>query len=165
MLRKEDFSLLQEWNSASPEMTEGFAVQLYDRYLSGAPLSILLLEGEMGAGKTTFVHGFGSALGIDGVINSPTFNLCNHYDGSQGELFHYDLYRLSSPDEVEDLGFADDWSSSRAPGSRPAIHVIEWFERAEGLFPSRIPTYLVTLQIAGDEMEGPRTIHVYRRND
>ena len=84
------------------------------------------LHGEMGAGKTTFVRRFVSLFDIGDNVNSPSFSLLNIY--GNGRIHHFDLYRLKSVQEVEDLGFSEIWESD-------TISLVEWPERAEYLIP------------------------------
>lgn len=71
-----------------------------------APGDVLLLSGELGAGKTAFVQGFGAGLGVEERITSPTFTLAHHYDGRL-TLHHLDVYRLERLAEIEDIGVAE----------------------------------------------------------
>ncbi|MCP9771998.1 tRNA (adenosine(37)-N6)-threonylcarbamoyltransferase complex ATPase subunit type 1 TsaE [Synechococcus sp. Tobar12-5m-g] len=93
------------------------------------PLSVLLLQGELGAGKTCLVQGLGMALGIEEPITSPTFALAQHYRGlRQGRptyLVHLDLYRLEQPASADEL-FAQEEEEARSLG---AVLVVEWPER------------------------------------
>jgi tRNA threonylcarbamoyladenosine biosynthesis protein TsaE len=98
-----------------------------------APLAkggdIVLLAGELGAGKTTFTQGFGKALGIDEQITSPTFTLMRPYDGNALRLLHCDVYRLDHLQEIIDLGInelVDD----------EAVALIEWGDMAEPVLPT-----------------------------
>lgn len=84
------------------------------------------LHGEMGAGKTTFVRTFVGLFDIRDNVNSPSFSLLNIY--GNGRIHHFDLYRLRSVQEVEDLGFSEIWESD-------TVSLIEWPERAEFLIP------------------------------
>jgi tRNA threonylcarbamoyladenosine biosynthesis protein TsaE len=68
---------------------------------------VIVLAGEMGAGKTAFAQGFGRALGVDEPITSPTFTLVHSYDGGRVPMHHADLYRLSTVHEVDDLGLLE----------------------------------------------------------
>jgi tRNA threonylcarbamoyladenosine biosynthesis protein TsaE len=68
---------------------------------------VIVLAGEMGAGKTAFAQGFGRALGVHEPITSPTFTLVHSYDGGRLAMFHADLYRLSTVHEVDDLGLLE----------------------------------------------------------
>lgn len=89
------------------------------------PGSILLLDGELGSGKTTLVQGIGSGLGIADLIVSPTFVLVNEYDDGRIPLYHFDLYRLNAA-EADALAIETYWDSREyAPG----IVAIEWADR------------------------------------
>lgn len=88
------------------------------------PGDVVCLEGDLGAGKTTFTQGLAKALGVPGRVVSPTFCIVQEH----GNLVHMDLYRLNSEADVLDLG----WDDFRARG---AIIVVEWPERAGSLIP------------------------------
>ena len=87
--------------------------------------SLLLLEGTLGAGKTSLVQGMASAVGIDEPITSPTFALAQHYPQGQPPLVHLDLYRLELPAAADDL-FLQEEEEAVEMG---AILVVEWSER------------------------------------
>ncbi|HIK37668.1 MAG: tRNA (adenosine(37)-N6)-threonylcarbamoyltransferase complex ATPase subunit type 1 TsaE [Geminocystis sp.] len=107
------------------------------------PNSVLLLQGDLGAGKTTLVQGLGQALGITEPILSPTFTLINEYPEARIPLYHVDLYRLT-PDQVQLLHLENYWQAIDVP---PGITAIEW----ANLLPQLPPHYyLVTLQILHD---------------
>jgi tRNA threonylcarbamoyladenosine biosynthesis protein TsaE len=93
---------------------------------SAGSAQILLLEGNLGAGKTSLVQGIAAALGIDEPITSPSFALAQHYSGScQGRstaLVHLDLYRLEQPAAAEEL-FAQEEEEAQALG---ALLAVEW---------------------------------------
>ena len=87
--------------------------------------SILLLEGDLGSGKTTLVQGMGRGLGIQEPIVSPTFTLINEYIEGRLPLYHLDLYRLQ-PEEVEGLNLDSYWEGFEMP---LGIVAIEWADR------------------------------------
>ena len=89
------------------------------------PGDVFRLIGELGSGKTTFARGFIQALGFDGEVRSPTFNLVHVYDTSP-PVCHADLYRLDLPRDVAHLGLSD--------YAETHVLLIEWAERAAGLF-------------------------------
>lgn len=97
------------------------------------PNAILALSGDLGAGKTTFVQGLASGLGIDAPVQSPTFVLLNEYPNEYSgslDLFHFDLYRLKSGADFLGLGFDEYFDKG-------GICAIEWPERIESLLPER----------------------------
>ena len=99
------------------------------------PGAVVWLEGELGAGKTTFARGVAGALGVAGPAPSPTYALVHHYDGRRGPVYHVDCYRLGSPDEARDL----DWETLITGD----VLLIEWPERAGSWAPR--PTHRVRL--------------------
>ena len=89
------------------------------------PGSVILLEGDLGAGKTTLVQGIGKGLGITEPIVSPTFTLINEYTEGRLPLYHLDLYRLE-PQEVAALNLESYWEGVEVI---PGIVAVEWAER------------------------------------
>ena len=90
---------------------------------------IMAFSGELGAGKTTFIQAICRKLGIEVEVNSPTFALVNEYFSPAGDsVYHFDLYRIESPDELFDMGYVEYFYS----GSRC---LIEWPEKARELIP------------------------------
>jgi tRNA threonylcarbamoyladenosine biosynthesis protein TsaE len=89
------------------------------------PKSVILLEGDLGAGKTTLIQGIGEGLGISEAIVSPTFTLINEYTEGRLPLYHIDLYRLSS-DGVDSLHPEIYWEGIEVT---PGITAIEWAQR------------------------------------
>ena len=102
-----------EYLSKSVLQTQNIAKQFAKTLKKG---DIVLLNGEMGAGKTVFVKGVAKALGITAQITSPTYAYMNDYDGI---LYHYDCYRLSSGEDAEGLGLTDYFYAD-------GICIIEW---------------------------------------
>lgn len=97
------------------------------------PGGLLLLEGDLGAGKTTFTQALARVYGVTRAVTSPTFTLANEYrlpDG--GRLVHFDLYRLASPEGLYDLGLEDALE-------RGARMVMEWPERAARVIDRELP--------------------------
>lgn len=88
-----------------------------------APGDVVLLIGDLGAGKTTLVQGLAAELGVAERVTSPTFALCNVYSSRLGDLHHYDLYRLQSPRELPALGLEESLSEA-------GLTLIEWPELA-----------------------------------
>ncbi len=110
------------WSLDSPESTIQFGSTLTKNFPN---LSILLLNGPIGAGKTTFVKGIAKSLGIEEPITSPTFPLSQHYPSGSPPLVHLDLYRLEKPSLANEF-FIQEEEESRAMG---ALMVVEWPER------------------------------------
>ena len=92
------------------------------------PGSVVAMHGELGSGKTCFVRGMAEALGIPHAITSPTFTLIQEYRGRRW-LYHIDLYRLKSPDELLNIGFEEYLESD-------GIVVVEWAEHAAEVLPA-----------------------------
>jgi tRNA threonylcarbamoyladenosine biosynthesis protein TsaE len=93
------------------------------------PGALVTFEGDLGAGKTTFIQAVARGLGVRGAATSPTYALVHRYRGARGPVFHLDCFRLRSPDEAADL----DWEGLVAEGD--AI-LVEWPERAGGWIPA-----------------------------
>ncbi len=91
------------------------------------PGSVILLEGNLGSGKTTLVQGMGEGLGIEQGIDSPTFTLINEYFGGRIPLYHLDLYRLEAA-EIEGLNLDIYWDGLEV---EPGIVAIEWADKLE----------------------------------
>lgn len=116
---------------ADAEATQLLGIKLGQLLTAG---SVLLLEGNLGSGKTTLVQGIGEGLGITEAIVSPTFTLVNEYTQGRLPLYHLDLYRLQS-EEVKQLNLESYWNEWEYP---LGIVAIEWAERLV----SKPPAYL-----------------------
>ncbi len=88
--------------------------------------AVVALYGDLGAGKTAFVRGMARGLGIDARVSSPTFTIVNEYLGAR-ELYHFDMYRLGSSDELFDIGWEDYLS-------RGGVCAVEWSENVADAF-------------------------------
>jgi tRNA threonylcarbamoyladenosine biosynthesis protein TsaE len=100
-----------------------------DFRLSYDKANILLLKGDLGAGKTTFVKEYLSHLGYDkNSIDSPTFSIVNTYRQSDKKSYHFDLYRLNTPEEIDDLGFFEYTESGN-------LCFVEWPEKIADFLP------------------------------
>jgi tRNA threonylcarbamoyladenosine biosynthesis protein TsaE len=107
-----------EYITNSSEETKQIATQLASTFKGG---EVILATGPLGAGKTAFCQGLGKAIGVKGIINSPTFNLIKVYKGSKFTLYHVDCYRLENADEErKDLGLDE------VLGDKSIITYIEW---------------------------------------
>jgi tRNA threonylcarbamoyladenosine biosynthesis protein TsaE len=112
--------------------------------------AIVELNGDLGAGKTTFARNLLRALGITGTIKSPTYAIMESYATPASEqgpsagapISHFDFYRFNDPQEWEDAGFRDIFAA-------PGLKLIEWPEKAHGLLPT--PDLQLTLESLGDD--------------
>lgn len=133
---------MAEWieigRTNSAEETKALAAKLAGALEPGA---VIALDGDLGAGKTQFTQGLAAALGIADAVTSPTFNLMVVYDGGRLPLYHFDLYRLEDPLELEDVGF---YEYVEADG----VACVEWATK----FPDELPDdrLEVYLEVTGE---------------
>lgn len=126
--------------TTSAEQTAAFAAALAELASSG---DLIVLSGDLGAGKTAFAKGFGAALDISEPITSPTFTLVREYRGRL-KMYHLDVYRLDQIEEALDLGLAELLDDD-------AVTLIEW---GEAILPALPPEYLeVRLELGDDDDE------------
>lgn len=124
--------------------TTAFAQQLAAA-LTRTPQSLnacISLEGDLGAGKTTFVRHLLRALGVQGRIKSPTYAVVEPYEVAAGAIWHFDFYRFSDPREWEDAGFRDIFAS-------PGLKLCEWPQHAQGVMPT--PDLSLHIAVSEDE--------------
>ncbi len=107
-----------EYITHSPEETAALGAHLAEKLGPGA---VVAFTGDLGAGKTAFVSGMARGLGIPNRVTSPTFTIVNEYEGGRLPLFHFDMYRLGSADELFDIGWEDYLT-------RGGICAVEWSE-------------------------------------
>ncbi|MEI6709126.1 MAG: tRNA (adenosine(37)-N6)-threonylcarbamoyltransferase complex ATPase subunit type 1 TsaE [Methylococcales bacterium] len=122
---------------ASTEATEQFGAALWTIL---PETGVIFLQGELGAGKTTLVRGFLRGAGFMGAVKSPTFTLVEEYNLGERKIFHFDLYRLSDPEELEWIGIRDYFSKN-------CLCFIEWAERGIGFLPT--PDAVISLAVQG----------------
>ena len=114
-----------EYLSHSPEETEHIGEMLGRRLRPG---TVVAYRGGLGMGKTSFTRGLARGLGCAGRVTSPTFTIVNEYDGAT-PLFHFDMYRLGSSDELFDIGWEDYLT-------RGGVCAVEWSERVNDAMPA-----------------------------
>lgn len=95
---------------------------------------VILLYGDIGAGKTTFTKFLLGFLGVKSVVSSPTFTLLNEYEGDF-PVYHFDMYRISNSDELYELGFEDYLNSKSSPFVKTGLTLIEWPENIKSILP------------------------------
>ena len=125
-----------------------------DTEAAGAALAVLMREGDLppyvalygdlGVGKTAFVRGFASVIAPGAPVRSPTFALVNEYRGKDMHLFHFDMYRITSEDDLYSIGY-DDYLM------RAGICLVEWSEN----IPNDIPPHHVRVEITKDNAADP----------
>ena len=110
--------------SKSSEETENIAFE-FSKTLKGG--EIITLDGDLGAGKTAFVRGLARGLNITDTVSSPTFTIVNEYRHGDLPLYHFDVYRIGSSDELYDIGWEDYISGN-------AVVVMEWACKVSDIF-------------------------------
>jgi len=116
------------YQSYSAEDTFSFGVQIGE---SCQPGDIILLNGDLGVGKTVFSKGIGKGLGITEPISSPTFTILQIYEEGRIPLYHFDVYRIADIEEMEEIGYEDYFYGQ-------GICLIEWASRIEEILPDNV---------------------------
>ena len=111
-----------EFITNSPEETEAVGMALGKRLTPG---TVIAYQGDLGAGKTAFTRGVACGLGAKESVTSPTYTIVNEYLGGRMPLFHFDMYRLGSEDELFDIGWEDYLE-------RGGVCAVEWSENVWG---------------------------------
>lgn len=115
------------------------------------PGQIYTLNGDLGAGKTIFTKGMAAGLGIEEPVSSPTFTIVQEYSGGRLPLYHFDVYRIGEPEEMEEIGYDDYFFGE-------GVCLIEWAELIRELLPERV----ISVSIEKDLEKGfdYRLIHI-----
>ncbi len=112
---------------------------------------VVTLDGDLGAGKTAFTRGVAEGLGLKDNVVSPTFTIVNEYTNGKTSLFHFDVYRIDSSDDLYDIGWEDYLS-------RDGICIVEWASIVEDVF--TMPYYKVTIRKNPDISPDYREIEI-----
>lgn len=113
------------FESRSPEETAAFGERLGR---DARPGEVYCLSGDLGVGKTVFTKGFARGLGVSEMVTSPTFAIMNSYEGERLPLYHFDVYRISGGDELEETGCADYFYGG-------GVCLVEWAETVRDAIP------------------------------
>jgi len=136
--------------SDSPKLTQEFAAELASTLNGG---EVIAFRGDLGAGKTCFTRGLAKGLEYNGEVTSPTFALINEYLGGRLPIFHFDMYRISSWEELYSSGFFDYIEEG-------GVVVAEWSENIENALPEN--TIYVEIEKLG---ESERKIKIFKKED
>ena len=127
-----------EFITNSPAQTEEIGMKLAEKLKPG---TVIAYRGDLGAGKTAFTRGLARGLGIQDPVTSPTYTIVNEYLGGRIPLFHFDMYRLHSADDLFDIGW-DDYLE------RGGVCAVEWSENVEDALEDPIT---VTIEKLGEQ--------------
>lgn len=136
---------MQQYISPSPEATRELARRLAGFLIAG---DVVLLQGNLGAGKTEFVKGLAEGLQVTEGVTSPTFTLLNIYQG-RVPVYHFDLYRLEEPEDLDNIGFSEFIGGD-------GVAVIEWPD----LFSSEMPDEYVKVELATGGNPAERSLRI-----
>lgn len=121
------------YESYSPEETLALAKQLGAQAQAG---TVCTLSGDLGVGKTVFAQGLAQGLGITEAISSPTFTIVQVYDEGRLPFYHFDVYRIGDPEEMDEIGYEDYFYGD-------GVCLIEWAELIEELLPAHRTELLI----------------------
>ena len=141
---------MEEFISNSTVDTENIAFELAKTLKGG---EVIAFRGDLGAGKTCFTRGLALGLGFEGTVNSPTFALINEYIGGRIPLYHFDMYRISSWDELYSSGYFEYLETK-------AVVAAEWSENIENALPDS--TVYVQIEKTG---ENSRKIKIFNKKE
>lgn len=129
------------FESHSREETIKFAA---DMAAKAEPGEVFTLTGDLGVGKTVFAKGFAKGLGVTEPVTSPTFTIVQEYLSGRLPFYHFDVYRIGDPDEMEETGFYDYLD-------RGGVVLIEWAELIEDILPSPRTAIKLEKDLDGDD--------------
>ena len=135
-----------EFITHSPMETEQLGQKLGQTLPAG---TVIAYRGDLGAGKTAFTRGLARGLGCTDIVTSPTYTIVNEYLGGRIPLFHFDMYRLASSDDLFDIGWEDYLA-------RNGVCAVEWSERAEDL----LEEDAIRVHIGRGETDDERVIRI-----
>ena len=127
-----------------------FSKNLLEKNLSRS--IIVFLEGNLGAGKTTFTKGLMKGLGYKELVKSPTYNLVEIHETEKLKVFHFDLYRINEPRELTEIGIGEYLEEENS------ICIFEWPENAQSLLPQ--PDYTIEIEHSDDKQLDKRNIRI-----
>lgn len=130
---------MMEFITHSPEETEELGARLAKMLVQG---DVIAYRGDLGAGKTAFTRGVAKGLGICEQVTSPTYTIVNEYLNGRIPLFHFDMYRLETADDLFDIG----WEDYLARGG---VCAVEWSENVSGAL---VGAMLITISNLGDSV-------------
>ncbi len=125
---------MKTYISSSPEETQKIASELAKTLKGG---EVIAFKGDLGMGKTCFTRGLADGLGFTGEVNSPTFAIMNEYKGGRLDLYHYDMYRISSWEDLDAVGFFDYCALG-------GVVAVEWSENIEAALSGEVITVTIT---------------------
>lgn len=138
--------MAKAYRTSSERETEELGQRLGERLEPGA---VVAFTGDLGAGKTAFTRGLARGLGVTERVTSPTFTIVNEYEGGRLPLFHFDMYRLSSSEELYDIGWEDYLA-------RNGVCAVEWSENVA----DALEDGTITVRICRGESEDQRFIEI-----
>ena len=144
--------LFMIYDSFKPEDTYGIGRKMGEQAVAG---QVYCLIGDLGAGKTLFTQGFAKGIGIDESVNSPTFTIVQEYEQGRLPFYHFDVYRISDPDEMYEIGYEEYFYGQ-------GVCLVEWANLIEEL----IPEGAIVIQIDRELEKGfdYRKITVHRES-
>ncbi len=116
---------MKVFETESPKGTFELAKKMGETCSAG---TVIALSGDLGTGKTVFAKGFAAGLGITGLVSSPTYTIVQQYDDGRLPLYHFDVYRINDPSEIEETGFDDCISGA-------GVTLIEWADSIRDIIP------------------------------